>query len=80
MLLVLKNEWLPEACLPQTYNLAKYCGAILCLHGMRCLHDIAEVRTCSSCRKALMVRSPWQLKDAIANFQYYAHAELPQDV
>ncbi|KAI6138172.1 hypothetical protein BKA82DRAFT_77677, partial [Pisolithus tinctorius] len=77
MLSVLRNNWLPPACLPQTYDLAKYSGAILCPRGMRCLHDVADVRMCLSCRKPSMARTPLQPKDAMANFQYYAHAELP---
>ncbi|KAI6144160.1 hypothetical protein BKA82DRAFT_143905 [Pisolithus tinctorius] len=80
MLSVLRNDWLPLACLPQTYNLAKYSGAILCPHGMHCLHDVVHVWMCLSCHKLLMVRTPLQPKDAMANFQYYMHVELPQEV
>ncbi|KAI6155044.1 hypothetical protein BKA82DRAFT_131936 [Pisolithus tinctorius] len=80
MLLVLRNDWLPTACLPRTYDLAKYCGAILCSQGMRCLDNLAEVWVCPSCQKPLAARTLQQPKDAIANFQYYVHSELPQEV
>ncbi|KIN96354.1 hypothetical protein M404DRAFT_99484, partial [Pisolithus tinctorius Marx 270] len=80
MLSVLRNDWLPYQCRPQSYDLEKYHGAILCPRGMRCLDDIEKVQMCTSCRKALTAKPPRQPKDAIANFQYYALSELPQDV
>lgn len=76
--MVLRNSWLPAACLPRTYDLAKYCGAILCPRGMSRLDDVADIRMCSSCQKPLMAKTVQQPKDAMANFQYFAHAELPQ--
>lgn len=78
ILMVLRNSWLPAACLPRTYDLAKYCGAILCPRGMSRLDDVADIRMCSSCQKPLMAKTVQQPKDAMANFQYFAHAELPQ--
>ncbi|KAI6152591.1 hypothetical protein BKA82DRAFT_168208, partial [Pisolithus tinctorius] len=65
---------------PQTYDLEKYHGAILCPHGMHCLEDIGKLQMCPLYRKALTARLPQQPKDAIANFQYYAVSELPNDV
>ncbi|KAI6140834.1 hypothetical protein BKA82DRAFT_4019060 [Pisolithus tinctorius] len=66
--------------LPWTYDLAKYCGAILCPCGMSHLDDVADMWMCSSCRKLLMAKMVQQPKDAMANFQYYVHAELLQEV
>ncbi|KIN97657.1 hypothetical protein M404DRAFT_159992, partial [Pisolithus tinctorius Marx 270] len=80
ILSVLRNEWLPADCRPKTYDIERYSGAILCHRGMHCLSDIAEIRICTTCRKALTGRTVQQPKDAIANFQYYGFDELPHDV
>ena len=47
---------------------------------MRSLYTLGDLQMCGTCRNALTKKKAVQPRDAIANFQYYAMAELPTEV
>ena len=76
---LLRNDQLPPETLPTTYNLKAYDNAILNPKGLHDLNCKGPIDLCLPCYSSLVERKKQPL-DSIANFQYYAHAELPQDV
>ncbi|KAJ7211840.1 hypothetical protein C8J57DRAFT_1604712 [Mycena rebaudengoi] len=77
-LTLLQNPSLPAETLPTTYNLEAYDGAILCPERLIDGTRKSIMRMCAPCRKTFGdFRQPL---DAMANFQYYAHDELPAPV
>ena len=76
---LLCNDQLPSETLPSTYNLKAYDNAILNPKGLHDLNCKGPIDMCILCYSSLVERKKQPL-DSIANFQYYAHAELPQDV
>ncbi|KAJ7224995.1 hypothetical protein C8J57DRAFT_1252983 [Mycena rebaudengoi] len=77
-LTLLQNPALPAETLPTTYNLEAYDGAILCPEGLTDGTRKSIIRMCAPCRKTFgEFRQPL---DAMANFQYYVHDELPAPV
>ncbi len=75
---ILRNDCLPAHVLPVTYNREVYMGAILHPKGMT-RHDTAgALRVCDECRSDL-TRSQLP-RFALANFLYYGHERLPEEV
>ncbi|KAF8556634.1 hypothetical protein OG21DRAFT_1482850 [Imleria badia] len=77
-LAILRNEALPREVLPTTYNLSEFQNAILYPKALRDCHQPTSGDVCSSCLKLL--RAGVLPENALANFQYYAYDELPDDV
>jgi hypothetical protein len=75
---LLRNDFLPIRCLPTTYNLEAYNGAILYHHALHVKDRLGGMDVCTSCRTILKKKK--QLVNAIANFQYYGRDELPAAV
>lgn len=76
---LLQNPYLPEKCLPTNYDIQVYEGAILWYKG---LHDCArrgDLDMCVSCRHELVALGRQPL-DSLANFQYYGHEALSNEV
>jgi hypothetical protein len=77
-LTLLRNPALLAETLPTTYNLEAYNGAILCPEGLTDRTRKSVIKMCGSCRKPF--RDSRQPLNTMANFQYYAHNELPPKV
>ena len=76
---LLQNAHLPVDTLPSNYNLEAYSNAILYHKGLHSTTSLGPVDMCSSCKHALVGQKKQPL-DSLANFQYYAHGELPDKV
>ena len=77
-LALLRNDSLPERILPRSYNIWAYNGALLHPRGLTNLTARAELKICHECRRDLeRHRMP---KFALANWLYYGHDRLPEDV
>ncbi|KAI9060843.1 hypothetical protein FKP32DRAFT_1577333, partial [Trametes sanguinea] len=75
---LLCNDSLPEEVLPISYARAEYGGAILHPKGMTRLEARGDLRVCNECRRDLTKRR--MPKYALANWLYYGHDRLPDDV
>ena len=75
---VLRNDFLPEYVLPVSYNRAAYDGAILHPKGLSDVHMRGDIRVCAECR--LELKKGEMPKYALANWLYYGHERLPEDV
>lgn len=75
----LQNDFLPACVLPSTYDFALYDRAILCPAGLDDPWALANMKMCISCRRAVVDKGLMPV-DALANFQYYAYSEIPQEV
>lgn len=75
---LLQNPCLPQHTLPTTYNLVAYNNAILCPAALRDRTAKGPMDVCLPCLAAL--KDGFQPLDSLANFQYYAHDELPATV
>src|SRR5262245_16054420 len=76
---LLQNPHLPAETLPTTYNLEAYSNAILYHKGLHSKSALGPIDLCTKCKNSLVDRKKQPL-DSLANFQYYAHNELPVDV
>jgi len=77
---VCANAYVPRRAMPQTYNLHAYDDAILHAAGMIDTERKGKLLMCNPCRRALLGKQPRQPKFALANFLYYGHEALPNDV
>ncbi|KAI0361333.1 hypothetical protein OH77DRAFT_1391844, partial [Trametes cingulata] len=76
---LLRNDDLPAHVLPTTYALDVYCGAILHPKGMADRSALGDLLICVTCDGELRVKKRMP-KFALANWLYYGHEELPEDV
>ena len=71
------NTLLPQV-LPTTYDVAEFYGAILYPKALRDPYHCTFGDVCQTCLKSL--RAGTQPDNLLANFQYYAYNELPENV
>jgi hypothetical protein len=76
---ILQNTFLPEETLLTTYNLGVYQGPILCPQGLHNQEYVGPVSMGEMCCTVL-VHNKQQPKDALANWHYTEHNEIPSDV
>ena len=76
---LLQNPCIPDQCQPRNYNFHVYSRAILWYKGLHNRDDCGDVDVCVSCHHELVSLGKQPL-DLLANFQYYAHEALPNDV
>ncbi|KAJ7186906.1 hypothetical protein C8R46DRAFT_879847, partial [Mycena filopes] len=77
-LTLLRNDDLPPKIWPTSYNFLAYNRAILCSAGLENLDAPGDMNVCESCENSLgQARMP---KFALANWLYYGHEALPQEV
>ncbi|KAH7902831.1 hypothetical protein BJ138DRAFT_1200608 [Hygrophoropsis aurantiaca] len=75
---LLRNPHLSADVIPNDYNFDAYHRAILHRLGLFDVNHLNKLRVCSQCWNSLSVKK--QPRNALANFQYYAHCRLPIDV
>ncbi|RDX44765.1 hypothetical protein OH76DRAFT_1359002, partial [Lentinus brumalis] len=75
---LLRNNLLPEHVLPMSYNRTAYDGAILHPKGLLNLQIKDGIRVCAECQHDLEKGD--LPKYALANWLYYGHERLPEDV
>ena len=75
---LLRNDSLPEEVLPVSYNRHAYDGAILHPKGLTLLEHRSDIKLCLDCHRS--VRKGRMPKYALANWLYYGHDRLPEDV
>ncbi|KAI9056616.1 hypothetical protein FKP32DRAFT_1585466, partial [Trametes sanguinea] len=75
---LLRNDNLPEAAMPTTYNRDAYGGAILHPKGLTNTEHVAEVHVCKECSGPL--RRGRMPRFSLANWLYYGHERLPDTV
>jgi hypothetical protein len=76
---LLTNPALPTHLLPNSYDIGVYGNAILNPKGLQTLSAPGPLLLCSACRNDLLVRNRMP-EFSLANWLYYAHDRLPQDV
>ncbi|KAI9057277.1 hypothetical protein FKP32DRAFT_1554111, partial [Trametes sanguinea] len=74
---LLRNDQLPPAALPTTYNRGAYDDAILHPKGLKQLDRQGPINVCTECRKDLCSTAPRMPRFALANWLYYGHDQLP---
>ncbi|KAG2743634.1 hypothetical protein P692DRAFT_20745581, partial [Suillus brevipes Sb2] len=77
---LLRNDCLPEHTLPSTYDFDMYGRAVLYPKGMTDCWSLADLLMCGRCHSALVCKCPRQPVNSLANFQYYGHEKLPDDI
>lgn len=78
-LTLLRNPLLPQNVLPTSYSLDVYDGAILCPIGIYEKTSRGDLDLCGKCHDDL-VRRRIQPQNSLANFQYYGHERLSDNV
>ena len=76
---LLRNESLPEAARPTSYNMEAYDRAILDSAGLASPNEKADMNICRECARDLIDEGKMP-KYALANWLYYGHDALPPDV
>lgn len=76
---LLQNNELPEKAMPTNYNLVAYNRAILHHKGLMDVNTPGPMLICTYCEKKLLVEHTMP-KFALANWLYYGHNSLPDDV
>jgi len=76
---LLQNPYLPEKCLPTNYDLQVYDGVILWYKGLHNCACRGDLDMCVLCRHELVALGRQPL-DSLANFQYYGHEALSDEV
>ncbi|KAJ7178800.1 hypothetical protein C8R43DRAFT_871342, partial [Mycena crocata] len=77
-LTLLRNDRLPPASLPTSYNFQAYDRAILCSAGLSNSNVPSVVQVCTECQKKVLHGGMPKL--ALANWLYYGREALPHDV
>ncbi|KAH7905483.1 hypothetical protein BJ138DRAFT_1175181, partial [Hygrophoropsis aurantiaca] len=75
---LLQNNHLPSHVLPNNYAFELYERAILHASGLSNQNRVANIRSCSQCWTTLLGGK--QPRNSLANFQYYGHCRLPDDI
>ncbi|KAJ7205362.1 hypothetical protein C8J57DRAFT_1258810 [Mycena rebaudengoi] len=65
---LLRNDFIPVKCVPKSYNLRAYDGAILYAPALHVKERLGTIDVCTSCRTALKNKQP---VNTIVNFQYH---------
>ncbi|KAI1782637.1 hypothetical protein LXA43DRAFT_1068440 [Ganoderma leucocontextum] len=76
---LLRNDGLPSAVKPTTYNFDAYQEALLNPKGLVNRWELGDVRMCEACRRELVGKHRMP-RLSLANCLYYGHDELPPDV
>lgn len=76
---ILRNDELPVAALPSTYNFETYKRALLHPAGMLNLSMLGIIRVCTQCEKSLC-QGRTMPKFALANWLYSGYDELPPEI
>ncbi|KAI0698760.1 hypothetical protein C8Q76DRAFT_633827, partial [Earliella scabrosa] len=76
---LLRNDSLPEAVKPTTYNFDAYKRALLCPAGMTNRWVLAHILLCRTCQRELCVKKRMP-KLCLANWLYYGYEQLPVSV
>ena len=76
---LLRNDGLPLAVRPTTYNFDAYGEALLDLKGLVNRWELDAIRMCETCRKELVDKQRMP-RLSLANWLYYGRDELPPEV
>jgi hypothetical protein len=74
---LLRNPYLPDYNLPNSYNIELYRHTILYSKGMCSTASIAPLQLCHQCQRSLCAEKPVRPRNSLANFQYYGRERLP---
>lgn len=75
---LLTNDDIPDHLSPTSYDFERYGRAFLCALALQSPFEGGPIEVCTKCSKAL--EKGKMPPDAIANYQYYAHECLPDDI